>query len=349
MYFCNKKAPILKRNSIIILFCLLLVAACTQRQSTSTPPWQGAANGSDAFDLSRIQQAGELIALTVSGPDTYYDYMGKHLGVHYLLAEQFAAYLGVRLRVEVCRDTTELLSRLALGDADMVILPPSSPSSGGGQEKSPSSIPEGSGQGVGLPAGWLVGDGKPELTAALQTWYRPDMLDAARNYEQQLLSRQRVHRRVSAPMLRAGVISHYDHLFRRYSRQADCDWRLLAAQCYQESTFDPAAQSWAGACGLMQIMPATADHLGLSRDMMTNPEANIEAATRLIAELHHAFADIADRNERQHFVLAAYYGGGSVWHFATVVTQIVGVRWLPTFFASVTRTTTRTLLCTMVT
>ncbi|MBQ4025842.1 MAG: transglycosylase SLT domain-containing protein, partial [Treponema sp.] len=28
------------------------------------------------------------------------------------------------------------------------------------------------------------------------------------------------------------------------------DWRLMAAQCYQESTFDPQAKSWAGACGL---------------------------------------------------------------------------------------------------
>lgn len=309
MYFCNKKAPILKRNSIFILFCLLLTAACTQRQSPSTPPWQGSAATSDAFDLSRIQQAGELIALTVSGPDTYYDYMGRHLGVHYLLAEQFAAYLGVRLRVEVCRDTIEVLSRLAVGDADMSILPPSTPLDERTSQAQDLAATD-SVHGVEpLPPGWRVGVGKPELTATLQQWYRPDMLAAARHHEQQLLNQQRVRRRVSAPMLRAGVISHYDHLFRRYSRQAGCDWRLLAAQCYQESTFDPAAQSWAGACGLMQIMPSTADHLGLSRDQMTDPEANIEAATRLIAELHQAFADIADRTERQNFVLAAYNGG----------------------------------------
>ena len=54
------------------------------------------------------------------------------------------------------------------------------------------------------------------------------------------------------------VIWHYDAYFQRYAPIARFDWRLLAAQCYQESTFDPNARSWAGASGLMQIMPKTA-------------------------------------------------------------------------------------------
>jgi membrane-bound lytic murein transglycosylase F len=33
---------------------------------------------------------------------------------------------------------------------------------------------------------------------------------------------------------------------------------MLVAQMYQESGFDPKARSWAGARGLMQVMPATA-------------------------------------------------------------------------------------------
>ncbi len=83
----------------------------------------------------------------------------------------------------------------------------------------------------------------------------------------------------------------------------------MAAQCYQESTFDPHAHSWAGACGLMQIMPSTADHLGLSRSDLYNPEQNIAAAARYLAELERGFSDIHDRRERQNFVLAAYNGG----------------------------------------
>jgi membrane-bound lytic murein transglycosylase F len=109
--------------------------------------------------------------------------------------------------------------------------------------------------------------------------------------------------------LRGGVISHYDKLFQQYSRPIGWDWRLMAAQCYQESTFDPEAKSWAGARGLMQIMPSTADHLGLARKDMHDPEKNIAAASRYLKELEAQFSDIHDRFERQNFVLAAYNGG----------------------------------------
>lgn len=255
-----------------------------------TLPWQeGGAQHTGSFDLPQIEQAGELIGLTLSGPDTYYDYMGCQLGAHYLLCQEFANHLGVKLRMEVCRDTIELLNMLEAGDADLAVL----------------ALDEGD----TLRPGWRVGQGKPELKAALETWYQPDMMSRVRTQEQELLSRRRVTRRVSAPMLSRAAISHYDHLFKQYGRTIGWDWRLIAAQCYQESTFDPEAVSWAGAKGLMQIMPTTADHLGLSRDQMTNPERNVEAAVRLLGELERDFLDIHDRTERQNFVLASYNGG----------------------------------------
>lgn len=83
----------------------------------------------------------------------------------------------------------------------------------------------------------------------------------------------------------------------------------MAAQCYQESCFDPKAYSWAGARGLMQIMPATAAHLGLAEDKMYDPEENIYAAARYIAELSKHFQDVRNPMERQFFVLASYNGG----------------------------------------
>lgn len=277
----------MKPSRIFILLSVLFVACTTERQQQSAP-WQGEEPDSVCFDLTQIQAAGELIAVTLSGPDTYYDYMGRHLGVHFMLSEQFASAIGVRLRVEVCRDTAEVLSRINDGDADIAMLRLSTDT---------------------LTPGWLVGEGKPQLSEAIASWYRPEMLLQARQTERSLLSSRRVVRRVSAPMLRRGVVSHYDALFKQYARAIGWDWRLIAAQCYQESTFDPEARSWAGAVGLMQIMPTTADHLGLSRDMLTDPERNVEAATRLLAELESQFSSIADRKERQCFVLAAYNGG----------------------------------------
>lgn len=285
----------LNRNSIYIhlLALLLLLAACGQkRQEPVVAPWGEIADtipAGEDFDLDDIQRNGELIALTLTGPETYYDYRGKHLGTHYLLCQRFADHLGVSLRMEVCRDSSEMLQRLADGEADLICYPLSK---------------------KGL--GWMVDKEKEDLHQELQKWYRPSLMAEVKKQEEYLLSSRSVRRRVFAPMLNrsGGVISHYDAFFQHYASQIRWDWRLLAAQCYQESTFDPQAHSWAGACGLMQIMPSTADHLGLARSDIYHPEKNIAAAVKYMAELEQSFSDINDRSERTKFVLAAYNGGG---------------------------------------
>ena len=253
---------------------------------------------SDEFDLEDIQRNGELIALTLTGPETYYDYHGKHLGAQYLLAQRFADQLGVSLRMEVCRDSVEMLQRLKDGEADLVIFPASADLSTIASHHSPLK-------------NWLVGDDKDDLLEELAQWYKPALLAEVKKEEEFLLSAKSVTRRVFSPMLNraGGIISHYDGFFQRYSQTIRWDWRLMAAQCYQESTFDPQARSWAGACGLMQIMPSTADHLGLARTDLYDPEKNIAAAAKYIDELENTFSDIRERGERTKFVLAAYNGG----------------------------------------
>ena len=52
-----------------------------------------------------------------------------------------------------------------------------------------------------------------------------------------------------------GVISPYDAYFRRYASAYGQDWRMLAAQGYVESHFRNDLVSWAGARGIMQLMP----------------------------------------------------------------------------------------------
>ena len=237
------------------------------------------------FDLQQIQTSGDMIMATVSGPQTYYDYHGKSLGTQYLICQRLADSLGVRLRVDVCRDSAELVGRQQAGDADLIAYP------------SPGHIE--------------AGNDKPVLAAELKVWNRPSRVDEARQQEHDLLTVRKVRRRIFSPMLDAkgDIISHYDHLFMTHSRTVRWDWRLMAAQCYQESTFDPRAVSFAGAKGLMQIMPGTADHLGLSRDKLYDPESNIAAAAKYIAELQQAFSDIRDHYERTNFVLASYNGG----------------------------------------
>lgn len=267
---------------------LALLLSCTQKQERIVTPYGSvldSVNVSEDFDLAEIQTNGELIMATLNGPETYYDYHGKSLGTQYLICQQFADSLGVRLRVDVCRDSAELVQKLRSGDVDLV---------------------------AWAKPGQIDADPeKTDLVEALRLWNRPSRVDAARQEETALLTVKKVRRRIFSPMLdkNKGIISNYDGYFMTYSRDIRWDWRLMAAQCYQESTFDPKAVSFAGAKGLMQIMPGTADHLGVARDKLYDPETNIAAAAKLIKELQQAFSDIRDHYERTNFVLASYNGG----------------------------------------
>lgn len=257
------------------------------------------------FTVSDIQSNGELIMLTMSGPDTYYDYHGRSMGAEYLLCERFARKMGVSLRVELCKDTAEMVSRLRGGDADLIAFPLPKGVKGSGALRF-------CGAGVdSLRVQWAVAGGNTGLADSLDSWFKPSLYAEVRREERFLLSAGSVKRRVYAPFLNrsTGVISRYDHLFKRYAPLARWDWRLMAAQCYQESCFDPQARSWAGARGLMQIMPSTAEHLGLPMASIHEPEANIRAAAKYLAELSAMFSDVPGASERQLFVLAAYNGG----------------------------------------
>ena len=287
---------------VVPLLFFLSVVSCAEQQRSDVTPW-GSALGQDtvpsnsAFGLNDIINNGEIIMLTISGPETYYDYHGKGMGLQYLLCEQFAQALGVSLRVELCRDTTELITRIKNGDGDIVAF------------QLPQTLKgvcfAGATQNSGK-TGWAVQPDNKELADTLNRWFKPEMIAEITQRERFLLSTRSVTRRVYSPMLNRsqGIISRYDHYFQRYAPIARWDWRLMAAQCYQESTFDPMAQSWAGARGLMQIMPATATHLGLPLGSIHNPEDNIAAAAKYIKELNARFADVP-ASERVSYVLAS--------------------------------------------
>lgn len=243
-----------------------------------------------------------MIILTISGPDTYFDYHGKGMGTQYLLCEKFAQSIGVSLRTDVCRDTTEMVRKLRNGEADMIVLSDADILK---NEKGLSKCVNNNG------VGWFVTDRNKALAEAVSKWFMPSFITQVKEEEKWMFSAQSVSRHVFSPILNrnGGVISKYDNFFRRYAPMARIDWKLLAAQCYQESCFDPHARSWAGARGLMQIMPSTADHLGLAHADLEDPEKNIEASVRLHAELIEKFRDIRSANDRQCFVLASYNGG----------------------------------------
>jgi membrane-bound lytic murein transglycosylase F len=103
-------------------------------------------------------------------------------------------------------------------------------------------------------------------------------------------------------------LSPYDAQLKDGAAQLGWDWRLLASLVFQESMFDPNVKSWAGAIGLMQIMPETGDLFGVSN--LWNPQQNIAVGVRFLKFLDDYWKKtVPDDNERMKFVLASYNVG----------------------------------------
>jgi len=108
--------------------------------------------------------------------------------------------------------------------------------------------------------------------------------------------------------LSGGMICEYDDVIRKYSYLIGWDWRLIAAQMAQESRFRPDARSWAGAFGLMQLMPQTAAQFGV--DTTSSVDDHIRAAVHYLMWLDTYWQnEIPDDDERIKFVLASYNAG----------------------------------------
>ncbi|HET7327452.1 MAG TPA: transglycosylase SLT domain-containing protein [Nocardioidaceae bacterium] len=97
----------------------------------------------------------------------------------------------------------------------------------------------------------------------------------------------------------------FAELFNRSGRRYGIDPTLLAAVAKQESAFDPGAVSSAGARGLMQLMPGTAEGLGV-RDSF-DPAQAVDGAARLLRDLLREFDSL-------DLVLAAYNAGPGAVH-----------------------------------
>jgi soluble lytic murein transglycosylase-like protein len=113
----------------------------------------------------------------------------------------------------------------------------------------------------------------------------------------------------------ADVPSSGDHnldlIIMRVGKRQGVDPRLIHAVVWQESKYKPSAVSGAGAQGLMQLMPATAQRFNCAN--VSDPESNIEAGTKYLRWLLERFSgDVS-------LALAGYNAGeGSVDKYAGV-------------------------------
>ncbi len=299
-------------KNFFFFIALLLLVSCQKKEESLTEvivaPWgvinQEKVDTMERYSLKEILKNGELIALTIPGEKSYYTYRNAEMGIQYMVGRKMAEELRVGLRVNECLDTLEMVEKLKKGEGDIILLPVRK-----NIEGADSLVFCGPEQGN---AQWAVMQYNKELADTINKMFKPELLAEMEKMEAEILENGgAVQCHAYAPYIdkENGIISEWDALFKEYAGEASTDWRLLAAICYTESCFDPKARSWAGACGLMQLMPQTAQGYGLSEDKIYDPEANVQTAVKVINQLLKDYRDVPDKVERLNFVLASYNGG----------------------------------------
>lgn len=161
------------------------------------------------------------------------------------------------------------------------------------------------------PIAWAVRVNDPGILRELNAWLAEPSTQRLKDqlYIKYFVDRRGYQRRVEDELFTSetGQISQFDSLLARAARGIGWDWRLLAAQVAQESRFDPRARSFAGARGLLQLMPRTAREVGVRNP--TNPAENLAGGVRYLAQLTRQWSDIPSEAERLKFVLASYNAG----------------------------------------
>ncbi|MCH5220123.1 MAG: transporter substrate-binding domain-containing protein [Muribaculaceae bacterium] len=110
--------------------------------------------------------------------------------------------------------------------------------------------------------------------------------------------------------LTKGRVSPYDEVFKNNAKRISWDWRLLAAQGFVESRFNNNLESWAGARGIMQVMPSTAEAHGIDPGNLDNPYVSISVATDVLKTTRDILSPfVSDPEELQKFTVAAYNSG----------------------------------------
>lgn len=165
---------------------------------------------------------------------------------------------------------------------------------------------------VAQQVAWATRKNSPKLLEAINQWLAQIKKEATfmviynRYFKSPRTSLIRMKSDYSS--MGGNMLSPFDSLIRKGASSLGWDWRLLASLIYQESRFLPKNESWAGARGLMQLMPRTANEFGAFD--LDDPRQSISAGVGYLKFLDNYWRNrIQDPNERLKFILASYNVG----------------------------------------
>lgn len=176
------------------------------------------------------------------------------------------------------------------------------------------------------PVQWLVRHGAADLLASVNEFFRGlEASGALAKLIQQSSGDTRPFEYVESREFQAHLgerLPRFRSWFEHAAVVSGIDWRLLAAVGYQESKWDPQAESDVGAQGVMMLTAETAHSLGVKD--RTNPEQSILAGARYLAQVRGMIPDRIPEPDRTWLTVAAYNVGFGHLEDARVLTQALG-------------------------
>jgi membrane-bound lytic murein transglycosylase F len=176
------------------------------------------------------------------------------------------------------------------------------------------------------PVQWIVRRGAADLVVATNRYFHAAVAAGlVAKLEEQETGDSRPFEYLESREFQAFLaerLPRFQAWFEAASAQTGIDWRLLAAIGYQESKWDPLAESADGALGVMMLTSDTAEAMGIAD--RTNPQQSIAAGARYFAEVREKIPERIPEPDRTWLTLAAYNVGFGHLEDARVIAQTRG-------------------------
>ena len=163
----------------------------------------------------------------------------------------------------------------------------------------------------GQQLAWAVHPQHRHLLAAVDQWFsKPETSALLRRLKQHYYGHLEIFDYVDLVKYHLRLrhrLPKYRNYFEAAAAKSGLDWRLVAAQAYQESHWDPRAESFTGVRGIMMLTQNTAKYLGVESRL--DPRQSIFGGARYLARLRDRIEDEVAEPDRTYMALAAYNVG----------------------------------------